>query len=379
VRPDKPALAAVRFVGVGRQSVPFEVPNQHPRETSMAKPTEEDLFAGTTMTFGEHLEELRGSLFRAIVGLVIGVLIGLLVADRVVKWIQAPLTSALKEHYAITAVSDMQKRSAGQMPRDFATIARDQGLVVEEYYLEKAELARLAGTSEQVADKPSISGPAETMDATTDLTASMVKVRLWRAAKERITALSPQEGFMIWMKAAFVSGIILASPYMFYQIWIFVAAGLYPHEKHFVHLFLPFSILLFIAGAALAFFFAFGPVLKFLFGFNRLMNIDPDLRISEVISFVLVLPLGFGIAFQLPLVMLFLNRIGILSVPTYLEKWRIAILAIFVISMILTPADPISMLLMAVPLTGLYFLGIALCQWLPRNKNPFVEAYDLGA
>jgi sec-independent protein translocase protein TatC len=265
------------------------------------------------------------------------------------------------------------------MPRDFATIARDQGLVVEEYYLEKAELARLAGTSEQVADKPSISGPAETMDATTDLTASMVKVRLWRAAKERITALSPQEGFMIWMKAAFVSGIILASPYMFYQIWIFVAAGLYPHEKHFVHLFLPFSILLFIAGAALAFFFAFGPVLKFLFGFNRLMNIDPDLRISEVISFVLVLPLGFGIAFQLPLVMLFLNRIGILSVPTYLEKWRIAILAIFVISMILTPADPISMLLMAVPLTGLYFLGIALCQWLPRNKNPFVEAYDLGA
>ena len=182
---------------------------------------------------------------------------------------------------------------------------------------------------------------------------------------------------MIWMKAAFVTGVIVAAPYMFYEIWLFVAAGLYPHEKRYVHLFLPFSIFLFLGGAALAFFFAFGPVLKFLFSFNRMLNIDPDLRISEVISFVLVLPIGFGIAFQLPLVMLFLHRIGVISIRAYLEKWRIAILAIFVISMILTPADPISMCLMAVPLTGLYFLGVGLCQWLPRGQNPFAEAYEL--
>ena len=103
------------------------------------------------------------------------------------------------------------------------------------------------------------------------------------------------------------------------------------------------------------------------------MNIAPDLRISEVISFVLFLPIGFGIAFQMPLVMLFLNRIGILSVKAYLDKWRIAILVIFVISMLLTPADPISMLLMATPLTALYFLGIALCKWLPRSRSPFSD------
>jgi sec-independent protein translocase protein TatC len=91
---------------------------------------------------------------------------------------------------------------------------------------------------------------------------------------------------------------------------------------------------------------------------------------------VLFLPLGFGISFQLPLVMLFINRIGIVPVATYVQKWRIAILAIFVISMILTPADPISMLLMAGPLTILYFFGIMLCLWMPRNRNPFSEAYE---
>ncbi|MCA9206398.1 MAG: twin-arginine translocase subunit TatC, partial [Planctomycetales bacterium] len=158
--------------------------------------------------------------------------------------------------------------------------------------------------------------------------------------------------------------------------WLFVAAGLYPHEKQYVYIYLPFSLILFLAGAATAFFFVFEPVLDFLFGFNRLMNIDPDPRISEWISFVLILPLGFGISFQLPLVMLFLNRIGIFSLQAYTEKWRIAILAIFVIAMFLTPADPISMLLMAVPLTFLYFLGIGLCIWMPKGRNPFAEAYD---
>ena len=181
---------------------------------------------------------------------------------------------------------------------------------------------------------------------------------------------------MIWLKAGFVSGLLFASPYIFYQIWAFVAAGLYPHEQKYVYIFLPFSLALFLAGAALAFFFVFGPVLDFLFSFSRSMGIDPDLRISEVISFVLFLPLGFGIAFQLPLVMLLVNRIGIVSIETYLEKWRIAILGIFVISMLLTPADPISMMLMAGPLTALYFLGVGLCKWMPRGRNPFDEAYE---
>jgi sec-independent protein translocase protein TatC len=199
---------------------------------------------------------------------------------------------------------------------------------------------------------------------------------MWKPTEVQVQALGASEVFMIWMKAGLVTGIIFASPWIFWQLWVFVAAGLYPHEKRYVHIYLPFSLLLFLAGASLAFFVAFEPVLDFLFSFNERMDIDPDPRISEWLSFVLFLPLGFGISFQLPLVMLFLNRIGIMALSTYVQKWRIAILAIFVISMILTPADPISMLLMAGPLTVLYFLGIMLCLWMPRNRNPFAEAYE---
>jgi sec-independent protein translocase protein TatC len=149
---------------------------------------------------------------------------------------------------------------------------------------------------------------------------------------------------------------------------------LYPHERHYVHLYLPFSLGLFLSGAALAFFVVFEPVLNFLLGFNRSLGIDPDPRINEWLGFVLLLPVGFGIGFQLPLVMLFLERIGLFTVRQYLSYWRISILVIFVLAAVLAPPDPYSMLLMAFPLTFLYFGGVLLCKLLPRKPNPFGEA-----
>jgi sec-independent protein translocase protein TatC len=126
----------------------------------------------------------------------------------------------------------------------------------------------------------------------------------------------------------------------------------------------------------LAFFAVFPPVLDFLFSYNKAINVDPDPRINEWIGFVLMLPIGFGIAFQLPLVMFFIERIGIISVETFLSQWRVAILTIFVISAVLTPADPVSMLLMALPLVVLYYGGIGLCLWLPHFRKPFEETYE---
>jgi sec-independent protein translocase protein TatC len=205
----------------------------------------------------------------------------------------------------------------------------------------------------------------------------LARVSLWKKAQARVQALNAQEAFMIWMKASFITGLVLASPFIFVNLWLFVAAGLYPHEKQYVHLYLPVSIGLFLSGAALAFGFVFEPVLDFLFYFNKTMNIDPDPRVGEWLNFVLLLPLAFGLSFQLPLVMLFLNRVGVVSVEVYLEHWRVALLVIAVVSMIITPGgDPYSLLLMMIPLFGLYFLGILMCRWLPRGRNPFTEVYE---
>ena len=98
------------------------------------------------------------------------------------------------------------------------------------------------------------------------------------------------------------------------------------------------------------------------------MGQELEPRISEWLGFVLLLPLGFGISFQLPLVMLFLERIHIFNVQVYLAKWRIAVLVMAITSMVLSPGgDPYSMMMMLVPLIGLYFGGIGLCKWLPNS------------
>ena len=152
----------------------------------MPKPTEEDLFAGTTMTFGEHLEELRVSLFRALIGLFIGCVIGFLIADRVVRWIQQPLSAALREHNAILAAQEMRARNAGTVPENFEQVARRQGLIAEVFYIEPAELARLATHGDEASEKtvvrPAPPGPIVTSAADGDIAATnLVKIRFWKA------------------------------------------------------------------------------------------------------------------------------------------------------------------------------------------------------
>ena len=208
-------------------------------------------------------------------------------------------------------------------------------------------------------------------DQTNRVRLDLRALEIWETVDYQPQALGVGESFFVWLKAGLFTGITFAGPWVFYQLWSFVASGLYPHEKRYIHWFLPISIMLFVGGVLLAFFFVFKPVLAFLFSFNRSLGIAPEMRIGEWLSFAMFLPLGFGVAFQLPLVMLFANRVGLIDVATYIAKWRIAVMIIFVLAMFLTPADPISLLLLAIPLTFLYFTGIAMCKWMPRNQNPF--------
>lgn len=333
---------------------------------------DEDLFADTTMTFGEHLDELRTALLKAVAGLAIGMLLGLLVGDKMVGLISKPLHDALVTYYQVGAVDkypelraeiEQQGFTLDYTPEQVNELVNEKGMIYEIRYVDERQIATKA-------DKAAAKAPPETAKGV-----SLRPVMLWHPVEQddrtRLITLSASEAFSIWMKASLVIGVILSSPWVFYHVWTFVAAGLYPHEKRYVHVFLPFSLGLFLLGAATAYIFVFQPVLNFLLKFNHWLNLDPDPRMSEWLSFVLLLPLGFGASFQLPLVMLFLERIGIFEVSSYIKQWRMAVLVIFVLSAVLTPADPYSLLLMAVPLCFLYFGGIWLCRLMPRAKSQF--------
>ena len=154
-------------------------------------------------------------------------------------------------------------------------------------------------------------------------------------------------------------GVVLASPFILYQFWMFVGAGLYPHEKKYVYIFFGPSLGLFIAGVLLCQFLVLPGAVKALLAFNEMLGFDPDIRLHEWLSLAIILPLVFGISFQTPLVMLFLQRIGIFSVDDFRSKRKFAILIITIAAAVLTPGqDPISMTLLAVPMILLYELGI---------------------
>jgi sec-independent protein translocase protein TatC len=212
----------------------------------------------------------------------------------------------------------------------------------------------------------------------------MIRVFAWRPMSDdergKLANIGVAEGFISYIKASFITGLIFAAPFAFYFLWTFVAAGLYPHEKRYVHMFLPISIGLFLCGALMAFIFVFPPVLNFFFGMSKSMNQDMRPIISDWLSFVLLLPLCFGISFQLPLVMLFLERIHIFTVQNYLSKWRIAVLVMAGLSMVLSPGgDPISMMMMLIPLIVLYFGGVMLCKWLPSPGARAMSGSDVKA
>lgn len=344
----------------------------------MAQPYSDDLFENTKMTFGEHLEELRQCLFRAVIGLVLAFIIGLFLAGRVVRMVQIPLKAALEEYYVdrtLENLTDEYPELKESQRKRIADVVARYHLRFERAFVERSLLERALGKQGRKARGAEDEDRLETALPPPDIS-QMQPIRIWRPFTAKITSLNAQEAFLIWVKAAFVTGLVLASPYIFYQLWLFVSAGLYPHERRYVYVFLPISAGLFWAGAALAFFGVFRYVLKFLLAFNASMDIDAEPRISEWISLVLMLPVGFGIAFQLPLVMLFLQRLGIFTIEAYTAHWKIAVLVITVLSMLLTPADPMSMLMLGIPLVALYFLGIAFCRWMPRGRNPFREAYE---
>jgi sec-independent protein translocase protein TatC len=343
---------------------------------------QQDLFESTKMTFGEHLDELRSALIKSVLALVIGFLIALAFAGNVVEYVQTPLKVALEDYYRglakrqYLAYLEQRRLDGAPVPSDLdaaVELMAKEGLVPEERYVDPRPaieaLARMYPDAVDVSKIPQ-RAPDEGIDRS-----KLVPLQLFHNLKDdprvRVVGLAVHEPFSVYIKAAFVLGATIASPFVFYFIWQFVGVGLYPHEKYYVHVFLPISLGLFLAGAALAFFVVFRFVLAFLFTFYDWMGIDPDPRITDWLTFVLILPLGFGISFQLPLVMLFLERIGIFSVGTYMSNWRISVLVIFIIAMVLTPSDPYSMMLMAVPLVLLYFGGVWMCKLMPRRESPF--------
>lgn len=181
------------------------------------------------------------------------------------------------------------------------------------------------------------------------------------------------EGFFTRMYIAFVAGVFAASPVVFYQIWSFIAPGLYDEEKRHIIPVAILSALFFAAGGAFCYLVVFPYAFSFFVSFST-SEIVVTPKISDYLSFVLKLILAFGLIFEMPLFALFLSRMGLITASLMRSTRRYAILGIFIVAAILTPPDVVSQLLMACPMILLYEISILVAAAFGRKKTPPASA-----
>ena len=320
----------------------------------------------TTMSLGDHLEELRARLILAILGLLVGTVICLFFGKRIIAFIQGPYDRIMKG-YAQEKVDEFQTPWG---------------------YLADAFFASMLQAIESDPNAPEIDPNVVTYarkvyaDTVTSLledskyVAAVADVHSSASGKLIVTA--PADAFIGFMKISLISGLIVSSPWVFYHLWMFVAAGLYPNERRYVRIAVPFSTALFVIGA-LFFLLVVAPLsLKFFLGFGHYIGVSSYWTFQKYVGFVTMLMLVFGLGFQTPIAIFVLNRTGLVSIAALKNSRKYVIVGMFALAAVATPPDVISQITLAVPLYALFELGILL-SWLAEKKKKEREAAETGS
>jgi sec-independent protein translocase protein TatC len=183
----------------------------------------------------------------------------------------------------------------------------------------------------------------------------------------------PTDTLNLYVKTALVGGAILASPFILYQVWLFISPGMYQNEKKYVWPFMTATVGLFLSGAWFGYHYVIQNAIQFLV-FNFGKGFHAILTIDEYTGFFLSIILGLGICFELPILIFFLALFGIVDAKFLLRHFRYAILAIFVVAAIICPLqDPLSMCLFASPMLVLYFLGVGVAYFVHPSRRKAKE------
>ncbi|MBW1996758.1 MAG: twin-arginine translocase subunit TatC [Deltaproteobacteria bacterium] len=194
---------------------------------------------------------------------------------------------------------------------------------------------------------------------------------------DRLIFTGLPEMFLTYIKVALVTGILLSSPYIFYQLWMFVAPGLYQNEKRYVVPFVVSSSILFVGGAIFGYFVVFPFGFRFFLGFaNDYIQALPSVK--QYFSFSVKLLFAFGMVFELPVVVFFLTKIGLVTPELLKRQRKYAILLIFVMAAILTPPDVATQVMMAGPLIVLYEISIYIARIAKRKRSKEEETSEEG-
>jgi sec-independent protein translocase protein TatC len=176
---------------------------------------------------------------------------------------------------------------------------------------------------------------------------------------EKLVYLNPTEPFNLYLKVAFMAGLFVTSPFVLYQVWMFISPGLYRHERRYVTPFMFSTVGLFVAGGVFGYKVVYPQALNFLISYGK--QFQPMITIGEYTDLFLTIIIGMGAIFELPILVFFLSIMGIVTAGWMWRNFRYSVLVIFIIAAIVTPTtDILNMCIFAAPMIALYALSIAI-------------------
>ncbi len=293
------------------------------------------------MSFGDHLDELRTRLFRAVLAVVIAVVAMLPFHDEVLGIIIEPYRilwrQAFLDHVAMLELQQQEGLLDPEFGQEFLANCRRYGEQI------------LAGEFRWSGLLPTKTG-------------FLVPYTL--------QAHGGLDDFWVFMMASFVFAFVVASPVVIWQLWAFIAAGLYQRERTVFYRFFPFAVSLLGAGVLFGYFFAVPYGLGWLIRMMKTDQVTALLGVSQYFTLLFSMTAALGVVFQLPILMVALQRIGLVRHATFAKNWRAIVLGIFVLSAMITPPDPLSMMIMAGPTVLLYVVGLVLTARGRRREAP---------
>lgn len=196
---------------------------------------------------------------------------------------------------------------------------------------------------------------------------------LWRPVGRELVFIAPTEAFFAHLKVAFLAGLVLAWPYICYQLWAFVSPGLYKEERQYTLPFVVGATAMFLLGGAFVYTLILPYGMAFLLGYGN-VYLQPMISVGAYVSFALRLFIAFGAIFELPLVVVLLSKLGLVTPQMLAKNRKYVIVLSFLVAAILTPPDVFTQVLMAVPLLVLFEVSIWLARW--TAPKPTVEVED---
>ena len=313
-----------------------------------------------SMSLGDHLEELRARLILIFLGVIIGLAVALFFGSHLVSFLETPYFLAMQKHS-----ESKENKNDESVPADVRVSIRNLVNVrISEQNINALKSLKPGDSFlayiESYQDDPNNPAFSELKEMQASEEARPVK---------QLQTIELSEGFLIYLKVCFVVGIIIVSPWVFWQIWAFISAGLYCHEKKFVKMVAPISAALFILGSVFFMAVVAPLVMSFFIRFNNAMGVASNWTLKSYMTFVLRLTLVFGAAFQMPIAIVFAELMGLVSIQALTANRKYVILGLLFIAAVATPPDIISQVLLAAPLYVLYESSILVCRFLKKKKQ----------